>query len=65
MVFLTPLVCAALLEWFLWLTAFLYCLWKVYKKADHWTVQVMAILNAIVFSTLRYIVDSTAVSLWY
>lgn len=45
---------AALLEWFLWLAAFLYCLIKVYKKAEHWSVRVLAVAVAIVFTALRY-----------
>jgi chitin synthase len=44
---------AALLEWFLWLAAFLYCLWKVFRKANTWTIKFMAVVNAIVFVCLR------------
>lgn len=44
---------AAMLEWFLWLAAFLYCLWKVFRKANSWIIRVMAIANAIVFILLR------------
>lgn len=44
---------AAMLEWFLWLAAFLYCLWKVFRKANSWVIRVMAIANAIVFILLR------------
>ncbi|TID26812.1 glycosyltransferase family 2 protein [Venturia nashicola] len=44
---------AAMLEWFLWLAAFLYCLWKVFRKANSWVIRVMAIVNAIVFTLLR------------
>ncbi|QDS70805.1 hypothetical protein FKW77_004623 [Venturia effusa] len=46
---------AAMLEWFLWLAAFLYCLWKVFRKANSWIIRVMAIANAMVFVTLRCI----------
>ncbi|KAE9976118.1 hypothetical protein Vi05172_g7302 [Venturia inaequalis] len=46
---------AAMLEWFLWLAAFLYCLWKVFRKANSWVIRVMAIANAIVFILLRCI----------
>lgn len=45
---------AALLEWFLWLAAFVYCLWKVFKKAEHWTVKVLAIIVGVAFVLLRY-----------
>ncbi len=48
------LMIAAFLEWFLWIAAFLYCLWKVFIKAEHWTVRVLAILVGIVFTLLRY-----------
>lgn len=44
---------AALLEWFLWLGAFLYCLLKVYQKAEHWSVKILAVIVAIVFTLLR------------
>ncbi|KAI1381808.1 glycosyltransferase family 2 protein [Hypoxylon crocopeplum] len=46
---------AALLEWFLWLAAFLYCLVKVFQKAEHWTIRVLAIIIAILFTGLRFI----------
>lgn len=52
---------AAFLEWFLWLAAFMYCLVKVYQKAEHWSVKLLAVLVAIVFSALRYVF--TAISL--
>jgi chitin synthase len=44
----------AFLEWFLWLAAFLYCLWKVYQKADKWSIKLLAVLNAIFFICMRY-----------
>jgi hypothetical protein len=44
---------AALLEWFLWLSAFLYCLVKVYQKAEHWSVNVLAVVVGTVFTLLR------------
>jgi len=44
---------AAFLEWFLWLAAFLYCLVKVWQKAEHWTVKMMAALMMIAFTGLR------------
>ena len=44
---------AAFLEWFLWLAAFMYCLVKVYQKAEHWTVKLLAVVIAILFAGLR------------
>lgn len=44
---------AAFIEWFMWLAAFLYCLVKVFQKAEHWSVMVLAVLVAIVFTLLR------------
>lgn len=44
---------AALLEWFLWISAFLYCLWKVFRKSEHWTVNVLAVVVAVAFVLLR------------
>ncbi|RDL33631.1 Nucleotide-diphospho-sugar transferase [Venustampulla echinocandica] len=46
---------AAFLEWFLWLAAFIYCLVKVYSKAEHWSVKVLAVVVGTVFSLLRCI----------
>ncbi|KAK4100817.1 glycosyltransferase family 2 protein [Parathielavia hyrcaniae] len=46
---------AALLEWFLWLAAFVYCLWKVFVKAEHWTVRFLAVLVGVAFTLLRFI----------
>ncbi|KAJ5682311.1 hypothetical protein N7462_005476 [Penicillium macrosclerotiorum] len=48
-----PLMLAAAFEWILWLAAFIYCLIKVYHKADHWTIKVLAVVNIILFSLLR------------
>ncbi len=44
---------AACLEWFLWLAAFLYCLWKVFRKAEHWTVNLLAVIVGVAFTLLR------------
>ena len=44
---------AAFLEWFLWLGAFLYCLIKVYQKAEHWSVKIAAVVIGILFTLLR------------
>ncbi|KAK8079511.1 Class VII chitin synthase [Apiospora hydei] len=46
---------AALLEWFLWIAAFLYCLVKVFQKAEHWTIRVLAIIVGIFFTLFRLI----------
>lgn len=46
---------AAFLEWFLWIAAFMYCLIKVFQKAEHWTIRVLAIIIAIFFTLLRLI----------
>ena len=45
---------AALLEWTLWIAAFMYCVVKVFRKAEHWTVNVLAIIIGIAFLLLRY-----------
>ncbi|RAK98679.1 chitin synthase D [Aspergillus ibericus CBS 121593] len=50
---LGPLLLAALLEWFLFLAAFLYCLVKVYQKADHWSIRALAAIMAVLFTLLR------------
>lgn len=49
-----PILLAALLEWFLWLAAFCYCLGKAFKKADHWSQQVLAVVMILFFVTFRY-----------
>lgn len=46
---------AAFLEWFLWLAAFLYCLVKVYQKAENISVKVLAIIMMVLFTLLRAI----------
>ncbi|KAK1755784.1 chitin synthase D [Echria macrotheca] len=46
---------AAFLEWFLWIAAFMYCLWKVFIKAEHWTVRVLAFIVGFLFLILRCI----------
>ncbi|KAK0619885.1 hypothetical protein B0T14DRAFT_520117 [Immersiella caudata] len=45
---------AAFLEWFLWIAAFMYCLWKVFIKAEHWTVRLLAFVVGVAFLLLRY-----------
>ncbi|KAM5348481.1 hypothetical protein ACJ41O_008305 [Fusarium nematophilum] len=49
------LLLIACLEWFLWLAAFLYCLLKVFQKAEHWSINVLCILVSIAFTLLRVI----------
>jgi chitin synthase len=44
---------AALLEWILWLCAFLFCLAKVVQKADNWSVRVLAVANMVFFVAMR------------
>ena len=44
---------AALLEWILWLCAFLFCLAKVVQKADNFSVRVLAVANMIFFVAMR------------
>jgi len=47
---------AALLEWILWLLAFVYCLCKVFQKADgegKWSIRILATLNIAFFVSMR------------
>jgi len=44
---------AALLEWFLWLAAFLYCLVKVFQKAEKWHIRVLSVIMMVLFSAFR------------
>ncbi|KAB5572347.1 BcCHSVII, class VII chitin synthase [Coniochaeta sp. 2T2.1] len=46
---------AAVLEWFLWIAAFLYCLVKVFQKAEHWTVRILSLIVGTAFLLLRCI----------
>jgi len=46
---------AALLEWFLWLAAFLFCLVKAYQKAEHWSVKVISVVISLLFTVIRYV----------
>ncbi|KAF2279418.1 uncharacterized protein EI97DRAFT_175763 [Westerdykella ornata] len=46
---------AALLEWFLWLAAFLYCLVKVFQKAETVSVRILAVIMMILFFAFRAI----------
>lgn len=49
---------AAFLEWFLWLAAFLYCLVKVFQKAEHWSIRLLAVVMMIGFTLLRYFAET-------
>ncbi|CCC08174.1 CHS7 [Sordaria macrospora] len=53
---------AACLEWFLWIAAFMYCLVKVFMKAEHWTVRVLCIFLPIMIVTLP--LPSQVVKVW-
>ncbi|OQE18187.1 hypothetical protein PENFLA_c022G03251 [Penicillium flavigenum] len=48
-----PLMLAALFEWVLWLSAFIYCLIKVWVKADHLSVRVLAVVMIFLFTVIR------------
>ena len=54
---------AAFLEWFLWLAAFLYCLVKVYQKAESISIKVLAIIMMVLFTLLRSVKAVTFISL--
>ncbi|KAM3454743.1 hypothetical protein MY5147_006316 [Beauveria neobassiana] len=45
----------ALLEWVMWLAAFLYCLFKVFRKAEERSVKVLSVIVGILFILLRMI----------
>lgn len=45
----------AVFEWMLWLAAFIYCLVKVYAKADRWSIRVLAVVMVVLFSLVRYV----------
>ena len=44
---------AALLEWFLWLAAFLYCLVKCFQKAETTSIRILSAVMMILFTALR------------
>lgn len=52
---------AALLEWFLWVAAFLYCLVKVYQKAESLSIRILAIVMMFAFTALRYVTTAAIV----
>lgn len=45
----------ALLEWFLWLAAFVYCLYKAFRKAEHWSINVLCVVVGIAFVAFRLV----------
>lgn len=58
MAIIGPVMLAAFLEWFLWLAAFLYCLYKVFVKAEHFSVKILAIVMMILFTALRLVISA-------
>jgi chitin synthase len=44
---------AAFLEWFLWLAAFMYCLVKVFQKAETISVRILSVVMMVLFTALR------------
>ena len=44
---------AAFFEWVLWLAAFIYCLVKVYTKADNWSIRLLAVVMMVLFTLIR------------
>jgi chitin synthase len=46
-------MCAALLEWFLWVAAFMYCIVKVFQKAETMSVRILSVFFGILFFCLR------------
>ena len=51
----SPIMVCAMVEWFLWLAAFLYCLGKAFKKADHWSTRLLVVLMTLLFTILRLV----------
>jgi chitin synthase len=47
----------ALIEWLIWLGAFLYSLIKAYQKADQKSIKVLAVLVGFMFTGLRYVLS--------
>ncbi|KAL1599894.1 hypothetical protein SLS60_007699 [Paraconiothyrium brasiliense] len=46
---------AALLEWFLWVAAFLYCLVKCFQKAETISIRILSVIMMVLFTALRAI----------
>lgn len=51
----------ACLEWFLWLAAFLYCLVKVFRKSEHWSINLLCVLVGTAFTLLRCALTPTQI----
>ncbi|KAK9436789.1 chitin synthase D [Metarhizium brunneum] len=49
------LMLMACFEWFLWLAAFMYCLIKVFGKAEHWSIRTLCLVVGSAFVLLRCI----------
>ncbi|KAH7385292.1 chitin synthase-domain-containing protein [Phaeosphaeria sp. MPI-PUGE-AT-0046c] len=49
------LMLAALLEWFLWVAAFMYCIVKVFQKAETISVRILSVFFGFLFFCLRAI----------
>ncbi|KAG8414341.1 hypothetical protein J3459_014843 [Metarhizium acridum] len=47
------LMLMACFEWFLWLAAFMYCLIKVFGKAEHWSIRALCLVVGSAFVLLR------------
>lgn len=45
----------AFLEWFLWLAAFLYCIFKAFQKAEHWSIKALCVVVGFAFFLMRYV----------
>ena len=43
----------AILEWVLWLAAFLYCLVKVFIKAENTSIRILSVVVGILFTAFR------------
>ena len=50
---IAPLMAMALLGWFLWVAAFMYCIVKVFQKAETISVCILGIFFGILFFCLR------------
>ncbi|KAJ4165351.1 hypothetical protein LMH87_006985 [Akanthomyces muscarius] len=45
----------AFLEWFLWLAAFLYCIFKAFQKAEHWSIKALCVVVGFAFFLMRLV----------
>lgn len=45
---------AAFLEWFLWLAAFMYCLVKVFQKAETISIRILSVIMMVLFTAFRF-----------